>query len=75
MNVHLGKLVAMGVIGPILPGEQPWCVTPLLLVLGVQSMQPYRVCQNIVLVSKWMAEYQYQPNDTRWHQAQIGRAK
>ena len=35
LNVHLNKLVAKGVIGPILPGEQPWCVRLLLLVLGV----------------------------------------
>ena len=32
LDVHLDKLVAKGVIGPILPGEQPWCITPLLLV-------------------------------------------
>ena len=35
LDVHLDKLVAKGVIGPILPGEQPQCVMPLLLVLGV----------------------------------------
>ena len=57
LDVHLDELVAKGVIGPILPGEQPHCVTPLLLVPGVQSGQPYRVCQNIVLVNKRTAEY------------------
>ena len=57
LDVHLDELVAKGVIGPILPGEQPCCVTPLLLVPGVQSGQPYRVCQNIVPVNKRMAEY------------------
>ena len=35
LAIHLDKLVAKGVIGPILLGEQPWCVMPLLLVLGV----------------------------------------
>ena len=35
LDVHLDELVAKGVIGPILPGEQPQCVTPLLLVPGV----------------------------------------
>ena len=35
LDVHLDKLVAKGVIGPILPGEQPRCVTPLLLVPGI----------------------------------------
>ena len=35
LDVHLDKLVAKGVIGPILPGEQPQCVMPLLLVPGV----------------------------------------
>ena len=35
LDIHLDKLVAREVIGPILPGEQPQCVTPLLLVLGV----------------------------------------
>ena len=30
---------------------------PLLLVLGIQSGQPYQVCQNIIPVNKWMAEY------------------
>ena len=57
LDVHLDELVAKGVIGPILPGEQPRCVTPLLLVPGVQSGQPYRVCQNIVPVNKRTAEY------------------
>ena len=35
LDVHLGKLVTKGVIGPILPREQPWCVMPLLLVPGI----------------------------------------
>ena len=35
LDVHLDKLVAKGVIGPILPGEQPQCVMPLLLVPGI----------------------------------------
>ena len=57
LDVHLDELVAKGVIGSILPGKQPRCVTPLLLVLGVQSGQPYQVCQNIVPVNKQTAEY------------------
>ena len=36
----------------------------MLLVLGIQSRQPYWVCQNIVLVNKWMAKYQYKLYDT-----------
>ena len=48
LDVHLDELVAKGVIGPILLGEQPQCVMPLLLVPGIQSGQPYWVCQNIV---------------------------
>ena len=35
LDIHLDELVAKGVIRPILPGEQPWCVMPLLLVLGI----------------------------------------
>ena len=35
LDVHLDELVAKGVISPILPGNQPLCVTPLLLVLGI----------------------------------------
>ena len=35
LDVHLDKLVSKGVIGLILPDEQPRCVTPLLLVPGV----------------------------------------
>ena len=35
LDVHLDKLVAKGVISPILPGEQPQCVTSLLLVPGM----------------------------------------
>ena len=31
---HLDDLVAKGVITPILPHENPKCITPLLLVLG-----------------------------------------
>ena len=44
LDVHLDKLVAKGVIGPIWPGEQSRCVMPLLLILGIQSRQPYWVC-------------------------------
>ena len=58
LHFHLAKLIAKGVIGPILLGKQPQCVVPLLLVLDVQSGQPYWVCQNIVPVNKWIAEYQ-----------------
>ena len=32
MHIHLAELVAKGVISPILPGEQLWCVMSLLLV-------------------------------------------
>ena len=35
LDVHLDELVAKGVIGLILPGEQPRCVMPLLLVPGI----------------------------------------
>ena len=35
LDVQLDELVANGVIGPILPGEQPQCVMPVLLVLGI----------------------------------------
>ena len=59
LDVHLDELLAKGVIAPILPHEQPRCVTPLLLVPGQQSGQPYRVCQNIVPVNKRTDEYQY----------------
>ncbi len=34
LDVHLDELLAKGMIGPILPHEQPRCVTPLLLVPG-----------------------------------------
>ena len=74
LDTHLDELLAKGVIGPILPHEQPRCVTPLLLVPGQQSGQPYRVCQNIVPVNKRTDEYQYQLNDTRRYRAQLGRA-
>ena len=37
LDVHLDELLAKGVIGPILPHEQPRCVTLLLLVPGQQS--------------------------------------
>ena len=69
LDVHLDALIAQGVIGPILPHEQPRCVTPLLLVPGQQSGQAYRVCQNIVPVNKRTEEYQYQLNDTRRYRA------
>ena len=67
LDIHLDELVAKGEIGPILPGEQPWCITQLLLVPGIQSRQPYWAYQNIVLVNKRMAKYQYQLNDTRYY--------
>ena len=35
LDVHLDELVAKGVIGLILPGEQPQYVTPLLLVPSI----------------------------------------
>ena len=35
LDIRLDELVAKGVIGPVLPGEQPQCVMPLLLVQGV----------------------------------------
>ena len=34
LGTHLDDLVAKGVITPILPHEDPKCVTPLLLVPG-----------------------------------------
>ena len=58
LYVHLDKLVAKGVIGPILLVEQLQCIMLLLLVPGIQSGQPYWVCQNIFLVNKQMANYQ-----------------
>ena len=47
----------------------------MLLVLSIQSGQPYWVCQNIVMVNKWMTKYQYQLNDMRWYWAQLEWAK
>ena len=35
LDVYLDELVAKGIIGLILPGEQPWCVMPLLLMPGM----------------------------------------
>ena len=35
LDVHLDRLVAKGVIGPIFPGEQPQYVMSLLLVPGI----------------------------------------
>ena len=35
LDIHLDELVAKGVSGAILPGEQPQCVTLLLLVPGI----------------------------------------
>ena len=43
LDAHLDELTAKGVITPILPHEDPPCVTPLLLVPGQQSGQAYRV--------------------------------
>ena len=48
LDIHLDKLVAKGVIGPILPEEQLQCVMPLLLEAGIQSGKPYQVRQNTV---------------------------
>ena len=67
----LDKLVSKGVIGTILLGEHLCCVMLLLLVPGIQSGQPYRVCQNTVPVHKWMAKYQYQLNNMRQYQVQL----
>ena len=75
LDAHLDELLLKGVIGPILPHEQPRCVTPLLLVPGQQSGQSYRVCQNIVPVNKRTDEYQYQLNNTQRYLAKLGRAK
>ena len=47
----------------------------LLIVLGIQSGQPYWVCQNIFLVDKEMAEYQYQLKDMRQYWVQLGWVK
>ena len=52
LDIHLDELVAKGVIGTILLGKQPWCITLLLLAPGIQSRQPYWVCENIVPVNK-----------------------
>ena len=52
LDIHLDKLVAKGVVGHILLGEQLRCIIPLLLVPGIQSRQPYWMCQNIVPVNK-----------------------
>ena len=35
LDIYLDELVAKGVIGPILPGEQPQCVTTLLPIPGI----------------------------------------
>lgn len=35
LDVHFGDLITKGLIGPILPHEQPKCNTPLLIVLRV----------------------------------------
>ena len=75
LDVHLDKLFAKGVICPILPGNQLWCVIPLLLIPDVQSGQPCWVCQNTIWVNKWMSEYLYQLNNTRWYQVQLRWAK
>ena len=69
LNIQLDKLVDKGVIGPILLGEQPWCFMPLLLIPGIQSVQHYWVYQNIILVNKWMAKYQYQLKNIRQYKA------
>ena len=37
LDGHLDELESKGVIARVLPHEQPLCVTPLLLVPGVQS--------------------------------------
>ena len=47
----------------------------LLLVPDIQSGQPYQVCQNIVPITKQIAEYQYQLTDTRWYRVQLKWAK
>ena len=35
LDIHPDELVAKGVISLILPGEQPQCIMPLLLVPGI----------------------------------------
>ena len=35
LDIYVDELVAKGVTSPILPGEQPWCIMPLILVPGV----------------------------------------
>ena len=47
----------------------------LLLVPDIQSSQPYWVCQNIILVNKWMAKYQYKLSDIRHYVVEFRRAK
>ena len=44
LDQHLDELEGKGVIAKLGPKEQPTCVTPLLLVPGVQSGQAHRVC-------------------------------
>ena len=71
----MDELVAKGVIGFNLPGEQPWCIMQILIVLSVQSRQPYQVCLNTVLVNKVMAKYQCQLNDIGQCRAKLWWAK
>ena len=65
LDNYLDELLAKKVITPILPTDQPPCVTPVLLVPEGQSGQDYRMVQNIIPVNKRTAEYQYQLNETR----------
>ena len=44
LDQHLDELEGKGVIAKLGPEEQPTCVTPLLLVPGIQSGQAYCVC-------------------------------
>ena len=68
LDVYLDELVAKGIISPIFQGSSHGVIL-LLLIPGVQSGQPYWVCQNTVLVNKWTAKYQCQLNDMRQYWA------
>ena len=75
LDQHLDELQAKGVIAKLQPHEQPTCVTPLILVPGVQSGQAYRVCQNIIPLNKRTEAYNYTLMDTRRYRRKLGRAK
>ena len=54
LDQHLDELQSKGVIAKLQPYKQPTCITPLILVPGVQSGQAYRVYQNIIPLNKRM---------------------